>query len=141
MKKSKLFYLLGIVLVSTALVFSSCKKDDDPAPAPPPAYVPTFSPTFVVIDQGGVDVLDFYITCTTDDWEMIKVIVRPPGGLAPMEYLGNGQIVTSGTPFGFSNYFIKLGGTWYFDITGNIKSGSHLNERFTVTTSLLITGK
>jgi hypothetical protein len=140
MKKSKLFYLLGIVLVSTALVFSSCKKDDDPAPAPP-AYVPSFSPTFVVIDQGGVDVLDFYITCTTDDWEMIKVIVRPPGGLAPMEYLGNGQIVTSGTPFSFSNYFIKLGGTWYFDITGNIKSGSHLNESFTVTTSLLITGK
>ncbi|MCD4723218.1 MAG: hypothetical protein K8R63_00140 [Bacteroidales bacterium] len=145
MKKSKLFYLLGIVLVSTALVFSSCKKDDDPAPAPPvvdpcDTYLPTFSPTYLVI-PGTPEMLDFYITCTTDDWEMIKVIVTYPGGLGSNEYLGSGQLMTSGSPFTFSNYFPKLGGTWIFAITGNIKSGNCVNKSFTVTVSSVVTGK
>ena len=130
------------MFVSMALVFSSCKKEDDPAPTPTPTtYTPNFSPTYLVIDQGGVEWLDFYITCTSDDWEMIKVIVSPPGGLSPMEFVGSGQIVTSGTPFTFSQYFVKLGGTWTFSITGNIKSGQHLNTSFTVVTSMIVTGK
>jgi len=144
MKSSKLFYLLGIVLVSVALVFSSCKKDedDDPTPTPTPTdYKPVFSPTYLVVVQGGVELLDFYITCVTDDWEMIKVIVTYPGGLGSEEYIGSGQIVTSNTPFTFSNYFPKLGGTWIFAITGNVKSGAHVGESFVVTTSMTVTGK
>lgn len=146
MKKSKLFYLLGIVLVSTALVFSSCKKDDDPAPAPAPPvdpcanYLPNFSPTYLVI-PGTPEMLDFYITCTSDDWEMIKVIVTYPGGLGNETYTGNGQIMTAGAPFTFSNLFPKLGGTWVFAITGNIKSGNCVNKSFTVSVSSLVSGK
>jgi len=143
MKKSKLFYLVAILFVSMALVFSSCKKEEAaPAPAPPPAaYTPAFSPTYLVVNQGGVELLDFYITCVTDDWEMIKTIVTYPGGLGSEEYIGSGQIVTQGSPFTFSNYFVKLGGTWTFAITGNIKSGVHLNTSFTVVTSMTVTGK
>jgi hypothetical protein len=146
MKKSKLLLLLGVVVMSMAMVLSACKKDDDdddtPAPTPTPTpYQPAFSPTYLVVDIGGVDYLDFYITCTTDDWEMIKVIVSYPGGLGNEEYIGSGQIVTQGTPFTFSNYFTKLGGTWTFNITGNIKSGQHVGESFTVVTSVTVTGK
>lgn len=145
MKKTRLFFLLGILLMSTALVLSSCKKDEDddePAPAPTPtAYSPIFSPTYLIVDGGGVELLDFYITCTTDDWEMIKVIVTYPGGLGSEEYIGSGQIMTAGSPFTFSNYFPKLGGTWTFAITGNIKSGAHVGESFTVATSVNVTGK
>lgn len=143
MKSRKLFYLLGVVLVSVALVFSSCKKDEDePTPTPTPtAYTPVFSPTYLIVNQGGVELLDFYITCVTDDWEMIKVIVTYPGGLGSEEYIGSGQIVTSNTPFTFSNYFPKLGGTWSFAITGNIKSGAHVGQSFVVYTSMQVTGK
>lgn len=144
MKKSKLFLLLGVVVMSMAMVFSSCKKDDDDDPAPTPtptAYTPVFSPTYLVVNQGGVELLDFYITCVTDDWEMIKCIVTYPGGLGSEEYIGSGQIVTQGSPFTFSNYFTKLGGTWSFTITGNIKSGAHVGESFVVVTTVTVTGK
>jgi hypothetical protein len=126
-----------------ALVFSSCKKEEDtPAPTPTPQpYTPAFSPTYLIVNQGGTELLDFYITCVTDDWEMIKCIVTYPGGLGSEEYIGSGQIVTQGSPFTFSNYFVKLGGTWTFAITGNIKSGVHLNTSFTVVTSMTVTGK
>ena len=146
MKKSKLFYLIGIVLMGAALTFSSCKKDDDPAPAPTPpvdpcdTYMPNFSPTYLII-AGSPEMLDFYITCTSDDWEMIKVIVTYPGGLGTETYTGNGTIMTSGSPFTFSNYFVKLGGTWTFAITGNIKSGNCVGKSFTVMTSMTVTGK
>ena len=136
---------MAVLLMSTAMVFSSCKKDEDPPPAPPPVdpcenYLPNFSPTYLVI-AGQVEYLDFYITCTTDDWEMIKVIVASPGGLITETFTGNGMIMTQNAPFGFSNIFIKLGGTWTFAITGNIKSGDCVNKSFTVTTSILVSGK
>ena len=136
---------MAVLLMSTAMVFSSCKKDEDPPPAPPPVdpcenYLPNFSPTYLVI-AGQVEYLDFYITCTTDDWEMIKVIVTYPGGLGTETFTGNGQIMTSGAPFTFSQYFVKLGGTWTFAITGNIKSGNCVGKSFTVVTSILVSGK
>lgn len=143
MKKSKLFYLLGIVVMAAALTFSSCKKDDEePTPTPTPsAYTPVFSPTYLVVNNGGTELLDFYITCVTDDWEMIKCTVSYPGGLGSDVFVGNGAIVIAGSPFTFSQYFVKLGGTWTFTIVGNIKSGAHLGESFTVVTSVTVTGK
>ena len=103
-------------------------------------YIPSFSPTYLIVNQGGDEVLDFYITCTTDDWEMIKIIVTYPGGLGSEAYTGNGQIMTQYTPFTFSNYFPKLGGVWTFSILGIIKSGQHVNESFSVVISMVVTG-
>lgn len=101
-------------------------------------YIPSFSPTYLVVNQGGVEMLDFYLTCTTDDWEMIKVIVTYPGGLGSETYVGSGQIITAGSPFTFSNYFPKLAGTWSFSILGTIKSGAHVGESFTATTTVSV---
>ena len=103
-------------------------------------YLPNFSPTYLII-SGTPELLDFYITCTTDDWEMVKIIVSYPGGLGNEAYTGNGQIMTQYAPFTFSNYFPKLGGVWTFSILGIIKSGQHVNESFSVVTSLTVTGK
>lgn len=141
MNSKNLFKFLGVILFSMALVFAtSCNKDDDPAP-PEPAYVPSFSATYFSLDVGGIDYLDFYITCTSDDWEMIKVKVTAPGGAGSEEFAGSGAIQLQGDPFTFPQYFLKLGGSWNFTITGNIKSGSHVGESFSTTTSLNISGK
>jgi len=72
---------------------------------------------------------------------MIRVVVAYPAGLGSDTFIGSGQIVTAGSPFTFSNYFVKLQGTWIFTITGKIKSGVHMNESFTSMCSLTVTGK
>lgn len=128
------------LLSITMMVGTSCSKDDDPAPAPV-AYTPGFSATYFSVAGGGVDVLDFYITCTTDDWEMIKVDVIYPGGAGNDLFTGNGALQLRGQPFTFPQYFLKLGGTWTFNITGNIKSGTHVGESFVVSTSIAVAGK
>jgi len=135
-----LFKFLVVMLVSTSMVFVSCSKDDDPEPAPAP-YVPAFSPTYFSVDLGGVQYLDFYITCTTDDWEMIKVDVIYPGGAGNDLFTGSGALQLRGEPFTFPNYFLKLGGSWTFNITGNIKSGTHVGESFVVSTTISVSGK
>ncbi len=128
------------MFLGMTVVLSSCQKDD-PAPAPTPAYVPSFSATYFSVNAGGVDVLDFYITCVSDDWEMIKVDVIYPGGAGNELFTGSGALQLRGEPFTFPNYFLKLGGTWSFNITGNIKSGTHVGESFTVSTTLAVSGK
>ncbi len=140
MNAKNLLKLFGVVLLSMTMVYGSCNKDDDPEPTPTP-YTPGFSATYFSVDLGGVDYLDFYITCTTDDWEMIKVKVTAPGGAGDETYTGSGAIQLQGDPFTFPEYFLKLGGTWTFSITGNIKSGDHVGESFTVVTSLSVSGK
>ncbi len=70
-----------------------------------------------------------------------QVIVTYPGGLGNDEFLGNGMISTQGSTFTFPVYFPKLGGTWSFAITGNIKSGTCVGKSFTVTTSMNVSGK
>ncbi len=141
MNAKNLLKLIGVVLLSMTMVYGSCNKDDDPEPPPPAPYVPGFSATYYSVDAGGVQVLDFYITCTTDDWEMIKVEVVAPGGAGTETFTGNGTIQLKGDPFTFTEYFPKLGGSWTFNITGNVKSGTHVGESFTVSTSLSISGK
>jgi hypothetical protein len=140
MNVKSLLKVLGILFLSMTFVFGNCNKDDDPTPTPTP-YSPGFSATYFSVDMGGVQYLDFYITCTTDDWEMIKVVVTAPGGAGSDTYTGGGAIQLRGEPFTFSEYFLKLGGTWSFAITGNIKSGTYVGESFVVVTTLNVSGK
>jgi len=142
MNGKNLLKFLVVILVSMTMVYSDCSgSKDDPEPPPPAPYVPGFSATYFSVAAGGVDVLDFYLTCTTDDWEMIKVDVIYPGGSGNDLFTGNGSIQLRGVQFTFPQYFPKLGGTWTFNITGNIKSGTHVGESFVVSTTLAISGK
>jgi hypothetical protein len=142
MNTKNLLKVLGVVLFSLIMVYgTSCKKEEVVVTPPPAAYVPGFSATYFTVNAGAVEVLDFYITCTTDDWEMIKVNVIYPGGAGNDEFPGSGALLTKGNPFTFTTYFPKLGGSWTFNITGNIKSGDHLGESFTVSTTVNISAK
>lgn len=140
MNVKNLLKVLGVILLSMTMVYGSCNKDDDPEPTPAP-YVPAFSATYFSVFQGAVEVLDIYVTCTTDDWEMIKVDVIMPGGAGNELYTGNGALQLRGEPFTFPNYFPKLGGTWTINITGNVKSGTHVGTSFSTSVSLNISGK
>ncbi len=141
MNGKNLLKFIGVILLGMTMIYGSCNSKTDPEPAPEPAYVPSFSATYYSQDVGGVAYLDFYITCTTDDWEMIKVKVIAPGGAGEDQFTGSGALQLRGEPFTFPQYFLKLGGTWTFNITGNVKSGTHVGESFSTSTTLNISGK
>ena len=137
MKTKNVLLALGMILMTLMIITSSCNKEDDPEP-PPAAYVPAFSSTSVAIDATTID---FYITCATDDYELIKVEVKSPAGLQNDTYLGNGMILIKGEPITFPNYFVRTSGTWTFVVTGIIKSGTHVNTSFVASTSVSVSGK
>lgn len=127
------------MLMTVVVTTTSCSKKDDPEPAPaPPAYVPSFSATSIAIDATTID---FYIACATDDYELVKVEVKSPGGLQDDTYLGNGMLLIRGESITFPNFFVRTSGTWTFIITGTVKSGANIGTSFTATTSVSVSGK
>lgn len=139
MKTKNVLIALGTVLMFVMFTTSSCKKKDDPEPTPTPTpYTPVFSATSIAIDATTID---FYIACTTDDYELIKVEVKSPGALQDDTFLGNGMLLIRNEPITFPQFFVRTSGTWTFIITGTIKSGTHVGESFTVSTSVSVSGK
>jgi hypothetical protein len=104
---------------------------------PAAAYVPTFSSTSMAIDATTID---FYITCTSDDYDLVKVDVIYPGGLGTETYTGPLNM-TMNSPITFPNYFTRMSGTWTFKITGTISSGTHIGTSFLATTTVSVSGK
>ncbi|HPE43440.1 MAG TPA: hypothetical protein PKV88_05110 [Bacteroidales bacterium] len=139
MKTKNVLIALGTVMMFVMFTTSSCKKKSDPEPEPTPTpYNPVFSATSIAIDATTID---FYISCTTDDYELIKVEVKSPGSLQDDTYMGNGMILIRDEPITFPNFFVRTSGTWKFIITGTIRSGAHIGESFTVTTTVTVSGK
>jgi hypothetical protein len=139
MKTKSVLLALGALLMAVVVTTSSCSKKDDPEPAPTPAaYTPTFSATSIAIDATTID---FYITCVTDDYELIKVEVKSPGALQDDTYLGNGMLLIKGEPITFPNYFLRTSGNWTFIVTGTIRSGVNIGTSFTVSCNVSVGGK
>lgn len=139
MKTKNVLFALSVMLMAVVVTTTSCKKKDDPEPTPTPsAYTPTFSATSIAIDATTID---FYITCVSDDYELIKVEVKSPGALQDDTYLGNAMLLIKGEPITFPNYFLRTSGNWTFIITGTIRSGAHIGTSFTVTCSVSVSGK
>lgn len=139
MKTKNVLLTLGVMLMAFVVTTSSCKKKDDQEPIPPPpAYVPSFSATSIAIDATTID---FYIACATDDYELIKVEVKSPGGLQDDTYLGNGMLMIRGESITFPNFFVRTSGNWTFLITGTIKSGTNIGTSFTASCSVSVGGK
>ena len=74
--------------------------------------------------------IDFYIICLTDDWEMSRVFVKYPDNLGSFEYFGGGNILLMGYPLSFSSFFPFHEGLWTFEISGILKSDQHYGEIF-----------
>lgn len=137
--QKKLFMLFTGLLISGAiLTMGSCKKDETPVPQ---AYVPGFSATAMPTTVGGVEALDFYVVCTTDDYELITVKVKYPGGAGDETFTGSGMILAQDEPISFPQFFPKLLGTWTFTIKGNVKTGTHAGTSFSATTTVAVAGK
>lgn len=140
MKKTKLFYLLGIILMSTALVFTACKKDD-PDPDPPADPVPGFTATYIkFIDEYGIDRLYFLFECTTDNVEIIKIIIDGPLGEGG-EFYGLGLHMAVGEVFELSTSFLSLVGAWEISIQGDFESGEHNGKAFVWSKTLTVSKK
>ncbi|MDA3943384.1 MAG: hypothetical protein PF694_07575 [Bacteroidetes bacterium] len=139
MKTKNVLITLGVIMMTVLITTSSCKKKDDPAPEPTPTpYQPVFSATSIAIDATTID---FYIACTTDDYELIKVEVKSPGALQDDTYLGNGMLLIRNEPITFPNFFVRTSGNWTFIITGTIKSGANIGKSFTATATVSVSGK
>lgn len=84
MKTRKNFYSLSVMLVTLLmLAVSSCKKDEMIEEGD---YIPVFSSTSIAIDATTID---FYITCSTDDYELVKVIVTEVSRFPPLKSTSN----------------------------------------------------
>lgn len=139
MKTKNVLLALGVILMAVVVTTSSCKKKDEPEPTPTPTpYMPSFTATSIAIDATTID---FYIACATDDYELIKVEVKSPGGLQDDTYLGNGMLMIRGESITFPNFFVRTSGNWTFIITGTIKSGANIGTSFTASSSVSVSGK
>jgi len=137
MKTKSVLLSVGMILMFAIVTVSSCKKKESAPPVTPP-YVPSFSATSIAIDATTID---FYISCVTDDYELIKVEVISPGGLQDATYLGNGMLLIRNEPITFPNFFVRTSGNWTFRITGTIKSGTHIGTSFLASATVSVSGK
>ena len=131
MKKQNTFLAIGILLLSTVILFSSCKKKaDDPVPVTNPVFVVTSQPN-------GTDYFDIWAKCITDDILLTKVIIKDPFNIS-YTYTGNQQLWLKDEIVAFPDSYPKSSGTWLLTFYGNLMSD---NSSFVSAASLIITGK
>ena len=132
MKKITSFATLGILLLVTILLFTNCKKEDEPV-------VPAFTVTSTTVPlQAGGDGLQFKARCTNNDVKMTKVLITDPEQSPAYTYLLNDQGFSKNQDFDLQDASVaygKLTGTWTFIFVGNRTSD---NEGFTVNASLSV---
>jgi len=131
MKKQNTLLAIGIMLLSTVILFSACKKKtDDP--------VPVSAPTFVVTSQpNGTDYFNIWAKCITDDILLTKVIIKDPFNIS-YTYTGNQQLWLKDEIVGFPDTYPKSSGTWLLTFYGNRSSD---NSSFVSNASVTISGK
>ena len=133
MKRQNTILAIGILLLSTVILFSACKKKSSDTTVSPP----TFSMS-AVPDPNNTANLIFYITCTTDDVRMTRIDIKDPinTGIAPVD-MQNAIMLKNQTYFLGTSY-TKESGNWVFTFTGNRTSN---NSGFVATTTLLVSAK
>jgi hypothetical protein len=133
MKRQNTILAIGILLLSTVILFSACKKKSSDTTVSPP----TFSMS-AVPDANNTGNLIFYITCTTDDVRMTRIDIKDPinTGIAPVD-MQNAIMLKNQTYFLATSY-PKESGNWVFTFTGNRTSN---NSGFVATSTLLVSAK
>ncbi len=121
MKKTNTLFVIGILLLSTVILFSSCKKKET-TPATTPAFIVTA--TTVQLQSGGAG-LQFYAKCTNTDVKMTKVTINDPLGANTITYNLNGNYEVENEIFMLEDAttaYTDETGTWSFNFVGNINS-------------------
>ena len=136
MKRKNALLAIGILLLSTVILFSSCKKKESTAVTP--SFV--VSATTVQITGGG-NGLEFAAKCTNTDVKMTKVTINDPLGVNNITYNLNGGYEVSNQAFALQDantaYTDEIG-TWTFSFVGNLTSDG---SSFVTGASLLVSGK
>jgi hypothetical protein len=129
MKKKNTLLAIGILLLSTVIMFSSCKKKSTTPEVSAPTFVATSQPN-------GADYFDIYLKCTSNDILLTKVIIKDPFSNT-YTYTGNQQLWVKDEIITFPDSYPKSSGTWILSIYGNRTD----NSSFVSTCTLLIAGK
>jgi hypothetical protein len=131
MKKKNLLLACGILILSTVILFSGCKKkSEDPAPVSAPVFVVTSQPN-------GTDYFDIWAKCITDDILLTKVIIKDPFNLS-YTYTGSQQLWLKDEIVAFPDTYPKSSGTWTLTFYGNRSANG---TSFVSSATLLIAGK
>jgi hypothetical protein len=135
MKKFNAFLTLGIVLLIAGILFSGCKKKEDP-------IVPAFTVSAITVQlQGGGEGLQFFAKCSNDDVKMTKVTIADPLSVQNITYNLNSTVFVKNEPFGLqaeNEAYTKALGTWKFNFVGNRTADG---ASFAVDATLAVTGK
>lgn len=127
MKRIGLLLLSGMLLLSAAGVFTSCKKKDKERDAP----------TFVVTATPSGDELQFYFYCSTDDVKLTKLTIKDPL-LNEYTYNAGGSTFLKDELYYIDEWYPKQLGTWTFTFVGNFADD---NSGFNATTNMTVSGK
>ena len=138
----KMYYPLLIVTLVIAISGCSKKSDNPVAPLPPTEAQPSFSITAQPVTLATGDAgLQFIARCTTDDVDLVKVIVQNPRGQSQTFNAGNTEFVKDEEFYcedQATGYFKYLG-TWSLTFVGNKATGT--KSSFNVISTLSVTGK
>lgn len=126
MKRIGLLLLSGMLLLSTAGTFTSCKKKEERK-----------DPTFVVTATPQGDELQFYFYCSTDDIKLTKLTIKDPL-LNEYTYNAGGATFLKDELYYIDEWYPKQLGTWTFTFVGNFADD---NSGFTSETTMSVTGK
>ena len=133
MKKINTYFVIGMLVLSSAIMFSGCKKKSDPAPV----AAPTFIVSGTTINQAGIDYLQFVAYCSTNDVKLTKVSIKD-AMLNTYTYTANGDIWVQNELISFPDVYTKQFGVWTFTFVGNRTTD---NSSFTSTATVTINGK
>jgi len=114
MKVVNYLFTIGLLLLSTLIIFAGCKKNNLPTPE--------FSITYTAITlQDGSSGVQFYADCTSTDVQMTKVDILDPNRTNTVTYNLNNVIHYKGDNFALQDVgigYVKVGGVYQFTFIG-----------------------
>ena len=138
MKKVNYLVFIGVLLLSTTIIFSGCKKKSSTPDEPTPVFIITS--TTVQLQDGSAGI-EFFTVCSTTDVTMTKVEIVSPIHDYDITYnLGN-QLYVKNQIFDLqaaNTAYSKESGTYTFTFTG-IRNAD--GAAFTIISTLVVAGK
>ena len=130
MKKKNTLLAIGILFLSTVIMFSSCKKKS----TTPEVSAPTFLMSSIP-DPNDNTYLIFQFKCTTNDVKLTKILITDPLGSITDTYDLQQATFLENIIYQFGYSYLKATGKWTFVFYGN-RSGD--NSGFVSTTYMTV---